>query len=138
MKLIGQGNVYEGKSYNIEDSNGKGYATPAALGYPDNWYGGMVKKIFTAKDGVLMLCDKKDNIINIGVPDTMEDIPNSIKATTGFTPIMKGNVLDDKSELIELAKSLGIKGNIPAMKEDTLLRKIEEAQEKNRQYEGLE
>lgn len=127
MKLIGQGNVYNDKSYCIKDSNGKGYLTPKGLGYEDSWYGGMVKKIFTAKDGVYLLCDKKDNVINIGIPDVIEKVePREDKQESDSIDLHELS----RKELLEMAKKLDIEGKFATIKTEELIEKIKEAQNK--------
>lgn len=124
MELIGQGNVYNGKSYGIADSNGKGYSTPQGLGFGDSWYGGMVKKIFTAKDGVKLLCDKKDNVINIGIPEDIQQESDSVDEVNSNLHELS------RKELLELAKKLDIEGKFATMKTDDLIEKIIETQNK--------
>jgi len=119
MKLIGQGNIYNNKVYSVADSNAKGYKTPSMLNLPDNWYGGMVKKIFTSKDGVYILCDKKDNVINIGIPETIEveEVNKEIKVEevkqdVPIDNLQKAQILCYETmelhELKEIADSKGI------------------------------
>ncbi len=126
MKLIGQGNVYNDKSYSLSDS--KSSTVPSALGFNDTWYGGMVKRLYLTKDGVYLCCDSKENIVNILVPDTIPD--DSLEGVG--SPAIVPNSTDNKSNkvdrktLYELAEKLEIEGKYATMKTVDLIEAIKE------------
>ena len=74
MQLVGQGNKYKGKEYSLNDSVSS--LLPRQIGLKDDWYGGMVKRMYLTKDKVYLCCDGKDNIINIYAPKPEEVDPN--------------------------------------------------------------
>jgi hypothetical protein len=67
IKILGRTDL-KGKKVTIKDSDG--VVLKSAFGLPDDWYGGMVKEFRKIKGTeLLMVLDKKCNIINIAYED---------------------------------------------------------------------
>jgi hypothetical protein len=116
MKLLGSMNV-NGKQFTEKDSIG--LVKREQLGIEDNFYGGSVKEFYKTKEGVYLCLNGKREIINTLVLDeSILDKPFSNESD---------NV--DREALIAQAKELGIKGALVNMKNETLMKKIKEAQE---------
>jgi hypothetical protein len=124
MKLLGKTNV-NGKQFTITDSEGTVYLKQ--LGIPDNWYGGYVKELRKTKYGIYLCLTKKGEIVNLMYTD--ESLTDEGRKLLGMEPLSEEEKTN-KGTLIEQAKALGVKGVLQNMKEETLLKKIQEAQEK--------
>lgn len=118
--LVGQGNVYNKKSYSVTKDEVVSSVVPSTLGLKDDWYGGMVKVLYLTKDGVYICCDKKENIVNILVPEVIQPY---VEASTSEVDM---DIPTDRKSLLELAKELGVEGKIATMKTDDLIDKIKE------------
>lgn len=124
MKLLGKTNI-NGKQFTITDSEGTVYLKQ--LGIPDNWYGGYVKELRKTKYGIYLCLTKKGEIVNLAYTD--ESLTDEGRKLLGMEPLSEEEKTN-KGTLIEQAKALGVKGVLQNMKEETLLKKIQEAQEK--------
>jgi hypothetical protein len=52
MNLVGKGNRVGNKSFSLSDAISVTYSTQAGFNLPDNWYEGMVKKMYLTSFGM--------------------------------------------------------------------------------------
>lgn len=135
MQLVGQGNKYKGKEYSLNDSVSS--LLPRQIGLKDDWYGGMVKRMYLTKDKVYLCCDGKDNIINIYAPKPEEVDPNLNDIEDQVIDAKGQKVVDiagipvkvkkyNRGKVIDMAKELGIDGKIATVKTSVLIDLIKE------------
>jgi len=137
MKLLGK-TIINGKRFSASDSIG--LATRESLGLKDSFYGGSVKEFYKTDYGIYMCLNKKKEIINLGYFDNrLTEKGKVLLSGKQEEPFVYDPVKDeqlqaeiqaqtDRKELIAQAKSLGLKGVLENMKDETLIKKIKEAQ----------
>lgn len=124
MILLGFKKVSVGKkTFTLADDGVTYY--PEQLGL-NGFAGGSIKKFRLTKYGIYLCLSKKDDILFLGY--TEESLTDEGRALLGMEPLSE-EVKASKGTLIEQAKALGIKGVLQNMKEETLLKKIKEAEE---------
>lgn len=123
MILLGFKKVSVGrKTFTLADDGVTYY--PKQLGL-ENFAGGSIKKFRLTKYGIYLCLSKKDDILFLGY--TEESLTDEGRILLGMEPLSE-EIKTNKEALIEQAKALGVKGVLQTMKEETLLRKIKEAE----------
>lgn len=133
IKLIGHGKTRIGnKQFDLSDSIGA--VTPASIGCPDNWYGGLIDKLYKTNEGFYICADKKGNLVNITyneselTPEGLE-ILKEAGLYDGDIPESSKKSIDEMSrqELLDKAQELGIEGKIATWKTEKLVEEIKAA-----------
>lgn len=150
LKLIGHGKTNIGeKQFSLKDSIQA--VTPSFLGLPDDWYGGLIKRLYKTTDGFYICADKKESLVNIAYDEEkltvnglmllseagLYDIPTDLEEESpedGEPPKDESTEKEPleidtmkRQELIDKAQQLGIEGKIATFKTEELREKIKAA-----------